>query len=118
MIPASRLDGLRPVELLQDHDPGQMVGEGHFSDGQVKFRFFLYSRGNAEGGADEKAGGGLSHVFHLGKLCGEFLTAEELALGGEYAQPGPLGNRRENGLRLDGKPRGELGGAWILRQSG
>ena len=56
MILASRLNGFCPVELFQNHDPRQMVGEGHRPHGKLKIRFRLDSGSHAEGGADEKAG--------------------------------------------------------------
>ena len=58
MILASRLNGFRPVELFQNHDPRQMVGEGHRPHGEAEIRPLLDMGGHAEGGADQKAGAG------------------------------------------------------------
>ena len=44
-----------PVELLQQHDPGQMVGEGHFGHGQAQVGTLLDSGMESVGGADDKA---------------------------------------------------------------
>ena len=54
------LDGFGPVQLLQHHDSGQMVGEGHGAHGEPEIRPFLHPLGDAEGGADEKTGAALA----------------------------------------------------------
>ena len=41
MILASRLNGFCPVELFQNHNPRQMVGEGHRSHGKTEIRLCL-----------------------------------------------------------------------------
>ena len=74
MIPAAGLDGFCPVELLQHHDPGQMVGEGHGAHGEPEIRLFLDSGGHAEGGADEKAGAALAGELYVSHFFGEGLT--------------------------------------------
>ena len=58
MIPAPRLNALRPIELLQQHDPRQMMGEGHIGEGETQICEGLDFRGNAEAGAEQEAGGG------------------------------------------------------------
>ena len=53
MILASRVDLVRPINLLQEHDPGQMVGEGHGGHGQLHCRQILDRRMQPERTADE-----------------------------------------------------------------
>ena len=52
MILASRLNGFRPVELFQNHDASQMVGEGHRPHGEAEIRPLLDPGRHTEGGAD------------------------------------------------------------------
>ena len=49
-----------PVDLLQHHDPGQMVGEGHGAHGELEIRLLLDLRADAEGRADEETYGRLA----------------------------------------------------------
>lgn len=49
MVFAACLNGLRPIKLLQNHHPRQMVGKGHGTHGQTEIRLVLDSLGNAEG---------------------------------------------------------------------
>ena len=51
------LDGFGPVQLFQNHDPGQMVGKGHGRHGQAQVRGGLQGRIHAVGAAQHKAGG-------------------------------------------------------------
>ena len=60
MVFTPRLDAFGPVELLQDHDPGQVVGEGHFAHGQLPVGLGLDRGVHAEGGPDQEAGGGFA----------------------------------------------------------
>ena len=48
-------DGFGAVELLQEHDPGQVVGEGHVGQGQAEVRQGLDLRGDAVGRAQQEA---------------------------------------------------------------
>ena len=41
MVFGPGLDGLRPVQLFQHHDPGQVVGKGHGAHGQLQVRLGL-----------------------------------------------------------------------------
>lgn len=54
VVLGSRLDGFGPVELFQDHDTGQMVGECHLPHGQEQIRLGFQRRFDAIGGANEK----------------------------------------------------------------
>ncbi len=56
MVLTARLDGLGPVDLLQNHDPGQMMREGHRPHGQLKICPLLDPGSHAKGGTDEKTG--------------------------------------------------------------
>ena len=56
MIFTAGLDCLCPVKLFQNHNSGQMVGEGHEAHGQLKISLFLDPGSYAEGGTNEKAG--------------------------------------------------------------
>ena len=76
------LDGLRPVELLQNHDSRQVMGEGHGAHGELEVRSFLYSFRHAEGGADEKAGAAFSGELHFPKLFRKALAGKGLSLRG------------------------------------
>ena len=71
MILASRLNGFRPVELFQNHNPRQMVGEGHRPHGKTEIRPLLDPGRHTEGGADQKAGTGLAGIFHVPELVRE-----------------------------------------------
>ena len=81
-----------------------MVGEGHFSHGELEIGLVLDPLRDAEGGADQESRAGLAHVLDLFELSGKFLGGEDLSLGGEDAQPGIFGNiyyrRRTNFNRI------------------
>ena len=64
VILTAGLDGFGTVKLLQHHDPGKVVGEGHGAHGQLEVRFFFHLGGDAEGRTDEKTGRGLAGEFH------------------------------------------------------
>ena len=117
MILASRLNGFRPVELFQNHDPRQMVGEGHRPHREPEIRLFLDPGCHAEGGADEKTGAALSGELHGGKLFGKGFAAEFLALRCKDAEPGPLGDSAEDFLRFLFKTRLNIGRTGIFRQT-
>ena len=58
MIPAPGLNALGPIELLQQHYPCQVVGEGHIGEGELQVGQGLDLRGDAEAGAQQEAGRG------------------------------------------------------------
>ena len=116
MVFAAGLDGLGPVDLLQDHDPGQMVGEGHSSHGQLEIGLVLDLLADAEGGADEEAGAALSGILHVSELVRKFLGGQDLALGSENAEPAVLRNFGEDHLRLLVKTRLDFGRGGVLRE--
>ena len=117
MVLAPGLNGLRPVQLFQHHNSGQMVGKGHGTHGQPEIRPFLDLGCHAKGGADEKAGARLAGELHFLQLPGKALAAQLLALRGEDAQPCPLGNFGENQLRFLVQPGGDFGRGGVLRQA-
>ena len=100
MIFAAGLDGFRPVDLLQHHNPGQMVGEGHESHGKLKICGGLDLGGNAKGRADQKADAAFSAELDRCQLFGKAFTAQLLTLRGEDAKVSPFGNFLENGFRF------------------
>ena len=116
MVFASGLDGLGPVDLLQDHDPCQMVGEGHLSHGKLEIGLVLDLLADAEGGADQETGTGFAGIFHILELSREFLAGEDLTLGGEDAKPRTLGDLLENELRFLVEARLDLGRGGVLRE--
>ena len=72
MIPGPGVDLEGPVDLLQDHHPGQMVGEGHGGHGQAQMRLLFDGWVETEGAADDQ-GQVRGPVYHpalqgLGKL--------------------------------------------------
>ena len=63
MIFCSGGDLIRPIDLLQQHDPGQMVGEGHGGHGQPPVRLPLQALVQPHAAADEK--GQLLSLIHI-----------------------------------------------------
>ena len=114
VIFAPRLDGLRPVDLLQHHDPGQMMGEGHFAHGELEIRLVLDLLADAEGGTDQEGGAALSGILHILQLPGKFLRGEDFSLRGENAQPGIFGDLLEDQLRFLVEARLDLGRGGVL----
>ena len=100
MVFAAGLNGLCPVDLLQNHDPGQVVGEGHGAHGEFEIRLLLDPGGHAEGGADKKAGAGFAAELHFAELGCKALAGKLLSLGRKDAEPGPLGDLAEDQLRF------------------
>ena len=92
MVFASCLNCFRTVELLQYHDPGQMVGESHGAHGQLEIGALFHPGSHAEGGTNEKAGAGFACVFYILQLMGKIFTAQYFSFGGKYAEPGALGD--------------------------
>ena len=117
MILGTCLNGFAAVELLQHHDPRQMVGEGHGAHGELEVGLFFDPGGHAEGRTDEEAGAGLAGQLDLRQFLGKFLTGQLLALRGEDTEPGALGDFCENGLRFLLQARRDLGRGGILRQA-
>ena len=114
MILAPRLNGFCPVELFQNHDPRQMVGEGHCPHGKAEIRPLLDMGGHAEGGADQKAGAGLAGIFHVPELVREGFAGQLLPFGGEDAEPGALGDFGEDQLGFLFQPCLNLAGGGIF----
>lgn len=48
------VDGAGPVDLLQKHQAGQLVGQSHFAKGQLQVACGLYTRRQAIRTADDK----------------------------------------------------------------
>ena len=90
------LDGFGTVKLLQHHDPGKVVGEGHGPHGELEVRFFFHLGGDAEGRTDEKTGRRLSGQFHFLHFLGKGFTGKGLSLRCEDAQPCALGDFTED----------------------
>ena len=118
MVFAAGLDGFRPVELLENHDPGQVVGEGHGAHTEAEIRPGFYPGGDPKGGADEKTGAALAGIFDLPELLREVLAGQELSLRGKDSQPGAPGNPGENGVRLPLQTLGDLPGGGVFRKPG
>ena len=110
-----------PVDLLQQHDPGQVVGEGHGGHGQLDLGLRLDGGVQAVGAADEKdqvlGGALLPGPNQLGQLLAGAHPAL-YAQGGQHGAGGQLG---PDGRGLPGQGlvdlalRGSLG-QFFLRQ--
>ena len=118
MVFAAGLDGFRPVELLENHDPGQVVGEGHGAHAEAEIRPGFYPGGDPKGGADEKTGAALAGVFHLPELFREGFAGQELAFRRKDAQPGSFWNPGEDGVRLLLQPLGDFRGGGVFGEPG
>ena len=92
------------------------MGKGHGAHGELQIRPGLYLGGNAEGGADQKAGAAFAAELYLLHLPGQRLGGQELPLRGQDAEPGTFGDFSQNGLRLFVKTCGNLRRGRILRQ--
>lgn len=114
MILAPRLNGFCPVELFQNHDASQMVGEGHCPHGEAEICPLLDTGGHAEGGADQKAGAGFAGIFHVPELVREGFAGQFLPFGGEDAEPRTLGNFGEDQLGFLFQSRLNLAGGRIF----
>jgi hypothetical protein len=90
-------DGFGPVELLQEHQPGQFVGEGQAGEGQLVVGEGLGGLIQAQVPADEK-GQGPAVLFPPGQPGGEFL-------GGIFFPPGSRATTYD------------FGGIWPRRRS-
>lgn len=55
MIAGPLVDFKRPVELLQKHDPGQVVGKGHGRHGQLQPCLLLDGGMQAVGASDDES---------------------------------------------------------------
>ena len=115
---AAGLDGLRPVELLQNHDPGQVMGEGHGAHTEAEIRPGLHPGREPEGGAYEKAGAALAGIFHLPELFREGFAGQELAFRRKDAQPGSFGDPGEDRVCLLLQPLGDFRRRGIFGEPG
>ena len=76
MVAGPLLDLEGPVELLQQHDPSQVVGKGHGGHGQAQVGPGLERGVHAVGGADEEHQGVAPAVRPLLQPGGELLAGE------------------------------------------
>ena len=117
MIFTARLDGFSPVNLLQDHDSCQMVGEGHGAHGELEIGLFLDFGRHAEGRADEEAGAGLAGIFYFLQFVCEAFAGQFLALRGEDAEPSTFGKLLEDQICLFFETGRDFRRGRILRQT-
>ena len=121
VVPRPRVDLAGPVDLLQQHHPGQMMGEGHGGHGELRPRLRLDGLVEAEGAPDQKHQPLLQTLL---RPCGPGRHGLGQLLAGAqpplYAQGDKTGGGRQ--LSLDGRrllPQGgvdlRLGG--MLRQT-
>ena len=96
VVLAAGLDGFGTVKLLQHHDPGKVVGEGHGAHGQLEVRLLFDFGRDAEGRTDEEAGRAFAGQLHFLHLLGKGFAAEGLTLRREDAQPRTLGDLAED----------------------
>ena len=116
MVFASGVDLVGPVDLLQEHDPQQVMGKGHGGHGQPQIGL-LFQRGvHPVGAADEEddvsgtPGGGLR------KIAGQRLAGAFLSL---YAHGDEQTSGRQlcpHGIGLSGQRRPDLGRGGRFRQ--
>ena len=116
MIFASRLDGLCPVKLFQNHDSGQMVGKGHGTHGKLKICPLFDPRRHAEGRTNEKTGAALSGVFYSSYFFRKTLTGKRFSLRGKDTEPGTLGNFGKDQIRFLFQACGNLGRGRVFRK--
>ena len=56
VVLAAGLNGFTAVQLLQNHDPGQVMWECHRTHGKLEICHLFDPWGHSEGRADQKAG--------------------------------------------------------------
>ena len=116
MIFGTCLNGLCPVQLLENHDAGQMMGEGHGTHGKFEIRLSFHTGRHTEGGANEKAGTAFAGQFDFLQLVREFLAGQFPAFRGKYAEPGAFGDFGENQLSFLLQTGSDFGRGGIFRE--
>ena len=117
VIFTSCLDGFGTVDLLQDHDPGQVVRESHWTHGQLEICLCLDLGCNTERRADEKAGAAFAGQLHLFQLVCESFAGKGFTLRSKDAEPSTFGKLGQDLLRFLVQSCGNLGGGGILRET-
>ena len=98
MVLTACLNGLCPVNLFQNHNPSQMMGESHRPHGEPEVSPVFHPLRHAEGGTDEKTGAGFSAELYFLQLLREVFAGQGLTLRGQNTEPGTFGDFGENQL--------------------
>ena len=117
MVAAAGENALRPVDLLQHHDSGQMVGEGHGTHGEQEVSLLLQIPVQSEGGPDEEHQLGPALIPDGLQRFGQRLGGEQLPLRRQDAQPAVFRQLLPDGLSLPLQCLPDLGRGGILRQT-
>ena len=117
MVFGSCVDLISPVDLLQQHDPGQMMGKCHGGHGKAQVRLGLNGFVQAHAAADEKHQAGVPAHGEAGHAVGQLGRGEGLSLDAHGDDGGTLGElgADERGLRLQSLT--DLGGGGIVGQT-
>ena len=73
VIPASRKNAFRPIQLLQYHHPAEMMGERHGTDAQLEISLGFQTAVDAKGGAHQEHQLGFSAQSYLIQLLRQLL---------------------------------------------
>ena len=96
MIFAAGLYGFCPVELLQHHDSGKMMGKGHGTHGQAEIGPLLHPGGDSKRRADQKTGAAFAGKLYLSQLIGEGLAGQRFSLRRKHTEPCAFRDPGEN----------------------
>ena len=119
MIGVAALDGHGPIELLQEDEAAQFMGQGEAGQGQAFGGGGQGPRVQTQVAADEE-GEGAGFQFLPGEPGGEFFRGELPALGGEGGNKGPGRNLGPEALafpQLD-IGRSQAGGLFLFPDAG
>ena len=118
MVGRPLIDFKRPIDLLQQHDPGQVVGEGHGGHGQLGVGLRLDGGVKAVAAADDEDHMLLRAAARDGKHLGNFLAGAHPALHAQGRHPGAGRDFGPDGLPLLGQGVGNLPQGGVLGQLG
>ena len=92
MIAGPLVDLKDSIELLQQHDTGQVMGKGHGGHGQAQDGGVLYARGQTIGATDEKDHAGTALQHPVGHAPGQIFAGEKPTLHTQGHRQSALGD--------------------------
>ena len=116
MVPGALLDLVGAVELFQEHDPGQVVGEGHGGHAQPQVRLGLQGGVEPHAAADEEGELALARQAEVHQALCQLRAGQHFPLHAQGYQGAASGQLLPDGGGLTLQGGGDLAGSWVLRK--